>query len=111
RVHLGLVYLLPAHGDGALVEALDAGGATEVLELCRHVARRLAIFGLQPRDVGLRQQRRRAAKGEDEVGRDALLDERFARLVDRVQDVQQAPGVARSDVEGDFRVLETGDGV
>src|SRR5438445_10009620 len=29
RVHLGLVHLLAAHGDAALVEALDAGRATE----------------------------------------------------------------------------------
>src|SRR2546427_505877 len=38
RVHLGLVHLLAAHGDAALVEALDAGRATELLELRRHLA-------------------------------------------------------------------------
>src|SRR5262249_22797616 len=94
RVDLGLVDLLAAQGDGALIQPLDSAGGLQLLELGGDLGGGLAVFRFEPGEIGLRQEGRGAAEGQDEVGHDAALDQAFARLIDRVEDLEQPAGLA-----------------
>src|SRR4029450_14100786 len=94
-----------AYGNAALLDAVDAGGLAEGLDLRGDGRRLFAILGPHQRLVGLHQLRRRPAEGHHDVRRHALPGERLARLLDHAENTDQALGVIRRDVEGELDLL------